>query len=209
MTGNIIPALATTTSVVAGLVTQEVLKFASERVLRRQFMERQHKISNPKKHPQNLCEDPVAVGVVNPLKPPKNRLPLLPSFGLRSFLSLRKKAKTMLNVHSKKENKRKKRAAHFSTHSYSPISTLERQHSDSDSELPVLDKSYLLREKDRILGKFSNSFINLALPMLAFTQPVQPVVFRITDKLSYTEWDSIQVKIKSLIFSYYYFFLLS
>ena len=32
-------------------------------------------------------------------------------------------------------------------------------------------KSYLLREKTHLLGRFRNSFLNLARPMLAFAQP--------------------------------------
>jgi len=52
--------------------------------------------------------------------------------------------------------------------------------------------SYLRQHKDRILKRFRNSFINLARPILAFTQPMEAEESHLQDVV-FNLWDDLPV----------------
>ena len=64
--------------------------------------------------------------------------------------------------------------AHFHTH----IATKAQDNGDADRDF--LSRSPSAEERERLLQRFRSGFVNLALPMLAFSQPVPAEVFSVT-----------------------------
>jgi hypothetical protein len=56
--------------------------------------------------------------------------------------------------------------------------------------------TYLRNNKERILRRFRNSFVNLALPMVAFTQPVEAEELLLNDA-TYNLWDELHVSLEN------------
>lgn len=125
--GSIIPALATTTALIGGLVTHELIKLASERVAMRHFV---HSLAAPRKG---------WFGRILPLKKSANVDVMLPSSSAHRTL-----------------------------------------------------KMFMLANKERLLKRFRNSFVNLARPLLAFAQPVEAPSLSLLDT-AYNLWDQIEV----------------
>jgi hypothetical protein len=149
--------------VVAGLVTLEVVKLASERVKYRRHLARKEKHQKRQEHRAQKSRVPTGA---------RPRLSLFPSFGRRLFSRKGSEPQTESpDVDLKR------------TYSSRPTSLSDRL---------VLDREYLRRHKARLLSTFSNRFINLARPMLAAAQPQETEAFVLAGR-EFTPWDTIEV----------------
>jgi predicted ATPase len=133
VSGKIIPALATTTSLVAGLTCLELLKIASERIRSRKQI-----LHNTKKNKD------------------------LTPFGI--FEKYLENLKQTFHPNSNKNNLFKESVK---------VNLREI-------------------ERDRVLGRFRNSFVNIARPLLTFSQPIAAEYYTVGDQ-SFNMWDTIEV----------------
>ncbi len=138
--GNIIPALGTTTALVAGLVSLELVKIATERIRAR----------------QTGVMGAGAIRSRDRVRAPKKKK----SFFGRIFLKSSLAASTDQTA----------------TRSSPPVSAAE---------------------KVRLLARFRNSFVNLATPMLAHSEPAPADTFQVRtmdgETESFTSWDRLDV----------------
>lgn len=141
--------MATTTSLVAGLVSLELIKIASERVRMRKLRSKQLKANRAANTPKT-------------------------SFSRNMWTKFSSILRRKRPVVSK--NILKSTQTHLT---------------DADDSFVA---TYLRNNKERILKRFRNSFVNLALPMVAFTQPVEAVKLPLNG-ITYNVWDELRVRV--------------
>eukprot|EP00981_Chlorochromonas_danica_P007979 scaffold1931_cov215-Ochromonas_danica.AAC.35 len=166
LAGNIIPALATTTSVVGGLITQELVKVATERLAFKHFQ--QSRLSAP----------------LPPLPPAINSQPARRRSLSRWFRSKLPSLASFNKSPFKDEDEREEEGE--TAKKMVPLP-------GNDPRLEAF-KLFIHQNKDRLLKKFRNAFVNLARPLVAFTQPMEapPSTFL---HYAYNLWDQIEVPI--------------
>ncbi len=181
--GNIIPAIATTTSMVAGLVSLELMKIAAERVLLRKVLNSFDGVLRDAK--DNLDEDDDEEDDSESNQQHRISIPKI-----KSILGKVRKIFPSQWLRDFNENE--------------SLGTNESDDSNDDFDAIVHDiqsdknanlRTYLLVNRDRILARFRNSFVNLAQPsaLLAYCQPMQAKEYRIS-KYLFTTWDEIKVR---------------
>ena len=168
----------------AGLVTIELIKIASERVRFRQYR-------------ANLqLQQQQQKGYSRGNKHVSKRLSLLPPISgmfrrLKAVIS--NPTITTTNHHN---------IEHHTTPKQQKQQQLPLQREKYSNRKPInWTKSYLLREKTRLLGRFRNSFLNLARPMLAFAQPQEAETWVLSgstgsssdSREQWSLWDTITV----------------
>ena len=167
----------------AGLVTIELIKIASERVRFRQYR-------------ASLQLQQQQKGYSRENKHVSKRLSLLPPISgmfrrLKAVIS--NPTITTTNHHN---------IEHHTTPKQQKQQQLPLQREKYSNRKPInWTKSYLLREKTRLLGRFRNSFLNLARPMLAFAQPQEAETWVLSgstgsssdSREQWSLWDTITV----------------
>lgn len=167
--GNIVPALATTTSLVAGMVSLEVMKIASERVLeRRKRILLEHGVHSDAEA-NALVDDQFLDSVLNKRKEQAKEY-------VRGLL---RKIKSFRPLGKSTENEA------------AGIDITKELVAESNSQR--FDFKLWKEDKDRILKRFRNSFINIASPLLAFTQPVESESYSVGN-MHFNQWDDIELE---------------
>ena len=172
----------------AGLVTIELIKIASERVRFRQYR-------------ASLQLQQQQKGYSRENKHVSKRLSLLPPIsGLFRRLKAAISSPTITTTTTTNHH-------HINKHHATPKQQdqqqqLPLQREKYSNSMPInWTKSYLLREKTRLLGRFRNSFLNLARPMLAFAQPQEAETWVLSgstgsssdSREQWSLWDTITV----------------
>ena len=222
------PALATTTALVAGLATIELIKIASERVRfkkeQRQLEQRAKKTessnikgsaegrSNINKSNRSSSRSKIkssrgssAVATKRKESQPRSvkqelnkwKNGLLDFFGLEKYKSktdsfIKLATKSQVTQFAKKKLKQLPHHLIESTISRATDSSSAEAERNADA---TLNKHYWLQQQERLLSRFRNSFVNLARPMLAFSQPVPAERFAL-NKQVFSLWDTIEVKLR-------------
>lgn len=187
--GNIIPALATTTSLVAGLVTHEVIKVAAERARYRK--EQHQKKCRAQKH-KKRAEGSKTWS--SQLVQQRQRVTHKVQFSLSYMAQWMKRTwaagRDYWLSSDKQHQQRAPRYGHR-TAAGTAASTATAPPVVRPSGRDI-SKAYLLRHKDRLLKRFRNSFVNLARPMLAFAQPMAASKYDLNGQ-DLSLWDTIEV----------------
>lgn len=187
ISGNIIPALATSTSLIAGMVSLEVMKVASE--ILRQREKAQPEPSESCLQPDVLTEntqetETLKLGIDDKASHDKGIIVRGKRYlqGLAHKLLHLPRKDTRMEEKSRGKIQIKDRPALMTTHTdglWEPIASTPAadhyrrvRHRWLGYSSTYVETQEMEGEKQRLLRRFRNAYVNLALPILSFTQPV-------------------------------------
>ncbi len=179
--GNIIPAIATTTSMVAGLVSLELMKIAAERVLLRKVLNSFDGVLRDANYYSDEDDEEY-----DSESNQQNRM------SIHKVKSILGKVRKIFPSQWLRDDENESLGTNESDDINDEFGSIIHDiQSNEDANL----RAYVLGNRDRILARFRNYYVNLAQPsaLLAYCQPMQANEYRISQNL-FTTWDEIKVR---------------